>query len=466
MTKGGTFYYPIWLSYAAGVAEQAGHGVLLLDGPGEGMDMGQVLERVKDFQPSLAVVDTSTPSIYADVERAVELKKVLPQLFVLLVGTHPSALPGETLELHPGLDGVAVGEYDYTVLELASCLHEGGDLGQVEGLVWRHQKEIHHNPARPHISNLDELPFVSQVYKQHLQVKNYFFAAASYPMVMIMSGRGCPYNCFFCVYPQVMHGRRYRCRSAENVVDELAWIQANLPEVEEVGFEDDCFTANRQRVQRICQLILARGIKLKWYCNVRGNLDYDTLALMKKAGCRLVTVGFESGCQQVLDGMHKGEKVENYLAFGRAAKRAGMLVHGCIMVGNPGDNEETLRQSYEFAKQIHCDSMQFYPLYVYPGTEAYSWAKDNGYLQTEDFSQWLTEDGLHNCVIDLPQLSAERMVSLCDHYLQKYHLRPSYLGHKAVQALKDPREGLRSLKSARVLLTKVMKGQLGGEHGG
>jgi len=95
------------------------------------------------------------------------------------------------------------------------------------------------------------------------------------------------------------------------------------------------------------------------------------MKLMKQAGCRLVTVGFESGSQNILDNMHKGERVEQYYRFARDAKKAGILVHGCIMVGNPGDTRETLAESYEFAKKISCDSMQFYPLYVYPGTEAW-----------------------------------------------------------------------------------------------
>ena len=233
-----------------------------------------------------------------------------------------------------------------------------------------------------------------------------------------------------------------------------------MPEVREVGIEDDCFTANPKRVQRICELLIERGNRLPWYCNVRGDLNYELLKLMKQAGCRLVTVGFESGSQRVLDGMRKGETVERYRQFAKDARRAGIMVHGCIMVGNPGDTKETLRQSYEMAKVLNCDSMQFYPLYVYPGTEAYIWAKENGYLRTEDFSKWLTEEGLHNCVLSTPELSAEEMVSLCDHYLKRYHLRPGYIAFKLLQALRHPAEGYRTFKSAKVFFSKLLSGQL------
>ena len=175
----------------------------------------------------------------------------------------------------------------------------------------------------------------------------------------------------------------------------------------------------------------------------------------------MVTVGFESGVQEILDNMSKGEKLESYYKFAKDAKKAGILVHGCIMVGNPGDTSQTLAKSYEFAKKINCDSMQFYPVYVYPGTEAYNWADRNGYLKTKDFSDWLTKDGLHNCVLDTPQLSAEEMVYLCNYYLKKYHLRPAYLLMKLSQAITSPSEGYRSLISAKIFFSKFFAGQLG-----
>lgn len=461
VTKGGTFYYPIWLAYAAGLCERAGHEVRLVDAPARGMEMAQVLSELGGFAPRLIVVDTSTPSIHSDAAVAGVLKERFPEAFVLLVGTHPTALPEQCLQLHPGIDGIALAEYDATVHELADALAQGRAPDSVAGLALRRDGGMLKTEQRAKIEDLDSLPFVSEVYRRHLRVRDYFFAAASYPMVMIITGRGCPFRCFFCVYPQVFHERRYRARCAENVVAEFEYIRHHMPEVREIGIEDDCFTANPKRVRRICELLIERGISIPWYCNVRGDLDYELLALMKRAGCRLVTVGFESGSQTVLDAMHKGETVERYRRFARDARRAGILVHGCIMVGNPGDTAETLRQSYEFACRIDCDSMQFYPLYVYPGTEAYAWARDKGYLSTEDYSRWLTEDGLHNCVLSTPELSGEQMLRLCDHYLTRYHTRPLYLLRKGLQALGNPAEGYRSLKSGRVLLGKLLSGQLG-----
>ena len=376
------------------------------------------------------------------------LKEAFPDTFVVLVGTHPSALPEETLLLSEKIGAVARQEYDYTLRDLAFALRDGKDLQSVDGISFRRDGTIVHNPDRQLIECLDDLPFVSKVYQKHLNLKNYFFAAANYPMVMVITGRGCPNRCFFCVYPQTFHSRGYRMRSAENVVDEFEWIVDNLPEVKEIGIEDDTFTAKHRRAREISELIIERGIQIKWYCNVRSDLDYETLRLMKKAGCRLVTTGFESGNQGMLDRMHKGMKLERIRAFMHNANKAGVMVHGCFMMGNPGETRETIRESIEFAKELNCDSMQFYPLYVYPGTEAYEWASENNYLTTTDFSRWLTEDGYHNCVISLPGLPPEELVCLCNNALKQYHLRLSYIWMKIKQAIRHPGEGIRTARSA------------------
>jgi len=463
VTKGGTLYYPFWLAYATGVLEEAGFNVRLIDAPADGLVVKDVVDRIKGFSPRLIVLDTSTPSIYSDVAVGEELKETFPESFIVLVGTHPSALPEKTLLLNEKIDAVARREYDYTLRDLACALRDEDELKSVEGLSFRQDGTVIHNPGRHYIQSLDKLPFVSKVYRKHLTIKNYFFAAANYPMVMIITGRGCPNRCFFCVYPQTFHSRRYRMRSTENVVDEFEWIVNNLPEVKEIGIEDDTFTAQHHRAREISELIIKRGIRIKWYCNVRPDLDYETLLLMSKAGCRLVTTGFESGNQEMLDRIHKGMKLGKIRVFMENANRAGVLVHGCIMMGNPGETRETIRESVEFAQKLNCDSMQFYPLYVYPGTEAYEWAKENGYLTTMNYSRWLTEDGYHNCVIDLPDLSAEELVFLSNDALKKYHLRLAYLWMKMKQAFRKPCEGIRTVRSAIIFFKFLCHGIFNGK---
>ncbi|MBI2846619.1 MAG: radical SAM protein [Chloroflexi bacterium] len=456
ITKGGTLYYPFWMAYATGVLERNGFDTCLIDAPAMGISFADVLEQAKKFQPQLIVVDTSTPSIYNDVDVAIGLKDSLNHAFLVLVGTHPSALPEETLALSDKIDAVAKGEYDYTIRDLAFCLSKEGDLSGVDGIVFRENGKFVRNKARALIENLDELPFVSEVYKRHLDVRDYFFAASDYPMVMVITGRGCPYRCFFCVYPQTFHSRRYRLRSPANVADEFEYIVANFPEVREIGIEDDTFTANKKRAQEICELIIERKIKIKWYCNVRVNLDLETMSLMKKAGCKLVTVGFESADQNVLNEMHKGITAKQIRQFVEDAEKAGLLVHGCFMAGNPGETRETLEKTLKFAKELNCDTMQFYPLLVYPGTEAYEWAKKNNYLITTDFSQWSTEDISYNYLLNLPGLPREEVNAFCQRATREYYLRPSYIFMKLKQMIRHPAEARRTFIAARTFFRHLV----------
>ena len=164
VTLGGTIYYPFWLAYAAGVLEQSGFQVSLIDAPAQGLSVADVIGQAKKEPPQLIVVDTSTPSIYSDVKVAEQLKESFPTSFVTLVGTHPSALPEETLKLSEKVDAVAVGEYDYTMSDLGSCLEKKGDLRTVDGLVFRDGKQVIRNKPRTLIENVDALPFVSTSY--------------------------------------------------------------------------------------------------------------------------------------------------------------------------------------------------------------------------------------------------------------------------------------------------------------
>ena len=448
VTKGGTLYYPFWLASATGVLEEKGHEVRLVDAPAQALDLRGTVEYARDFKPNLVVLDTSTPSIYNDIKVGELIKEAVVESFVVLVGTHPSALPEETLKLGNNIDAVARGEYDYTILELAESLKDNSSLDSVDGISFRTGEDITHNKDRGLIEDVDKLPFLSRVYRRHLNVRNYYFAAADYPVIQIVSARGCPNRCFFCLYPQTFYSRKFRPRSAENVVEEFFYIKDNFPEVKEIGLEDDTFTASRKRAREISRILIESKNRQKWYTNVRSDLDFETMALMKEAGCRLVTVGFESASQKVLDGMHKGLKLEQSIEFMRYAKKLGILVHGCIMVGNPGETRKTMEESFNFAKKLDCDSMQFYPLIVYPGTEAYEWAKANEYLLTEDFSQWLTSSYAHNCVVSFPHLSREEMVDFCERAYSRYHLNFRYLAGKLLQTVVSPSEGRRTIRSA------------------
>jgi radical SAM superfamily enzyme YgiQ (UPF0313 family) len=468
VTKSGTLYYPKWLSHAAGVAIQAGHEVDLVDAPASGLSVQAIIDRIRSKNIEAVVCDTSTPSILNDINVIESLVAAEQSLHVLLVGRHVSALPRETLGMSNALDAVAIREYEYTVrdwLEAKSC---GADLSAVDGLVWRSRTgETVTNKPREAIKNLDDLPFVSEVYKRFLRTPDYFYGHSLWPLVVFDTSRGCPYHCSFCVYPQTFSGHTMRYRSVSHVADEFEFIAREMPEIKTVMLEDDTFIISKPRTLTLAKELIRRGNKLPFDANCRADIgaEDELLSTLHKAGARLFCVGFESGDVEVIHGMKKNNDDrrdakyhDEAYRFVRRCQKAGIMVHGCFMVGNLNETLASMEKTLNFAKRLQPDTAQFFPIMVYPGTTAYEEAKNRNYIQIEDWGAWLTKDGLHNSVVNLPGITHEELVSFCDHARRSFYLSPSYLMYKLRQSLKDPRELQRNIKGFVTLSKYLLRG--------
>lgn len=451
ITKSGCFYYPLWLIYAAARLEKKGYEVEFLDAPAKQLTQDDAFEKIVSLGKGtrLFVVDTTTPSIYNDIEFAERIKKAFHESVVMLVGTHVSVRAEESLRTGKLIDAVARKEYDLIVEGVADALSGGIDWTKVSGLSYRNSNgEIISNEDMPYITDMDSVPFASEFIKKHLDVKDYFQPVATYPEIQIFTGRGCPFYCNFCLYPQTMHGHQYRYRSPQNIVDEFEYIVNNFPEVKEIVIEDDTFTADVDRVKEFCSLIRKKGLnkRIRWMCNSRVTLDYPTMVEMKKAGCRLLLPGFESGSQQILNNIKKGTRVEQFKPFVDNARKAGMQVHGCFIVGNKGETRETMQETLKVALTLKLDTAQFYPLMPFPGTEAYDWAVSKGYLSGK-YTDYLKEDGNHNTSMHIDDISAEELVEFCNYCRRKFYLRPWYIGHRLWMSVKSLDDMKRSLKA-------------------
>lgn len=469
VTKSGTLYYPKWLATAAGVAIKNGHEVDLVDAPAAGFSVAAIIGRIKSRNTEAVVCDTSTPSILNDVQVMEALTAAKPGLHVLLVGRHVSSLPAETLALSSVVEAVAVREYEYTVrdwLEAKAC---GADLSGVEGLVWRKRStgEIVTNPQRSAIENLDELPFVTEVYRRFLKTRDYFYGHSLWPLVVFDTSRGCPYHCSFCVYPQTFSGHKMRFRSVDNVADEFEFVSREMPEIKTVMLEDDTFIVSKPRTMELAKELIRRGNRLPFDSNCRADIgaEHELLSTLHKAGARLFCVGFESGDVEVIHGMKKNNDDRRDAIYHQEAHRfvqhcreAGIMVHGCFMVGNLNETPASMERTLEFAKRLRPDTAQFFPIMVYPGTTAYQQAKQRGYIQIEDWSAWLTKDGLHNSIVTLPNITHEQLVSFCDRARRSFYLNPAYLAYKLKQSLKDRREFQRNIKGFLTLSKHLLRG--------
>ncbi len=455
ISKGGCVYYPIWMGYATGVLEQAGHNVKLVDAPANGMTQEGAVELVKEWKPELMVLDTVTASFRNDVKVLEALKKVNPKSFAIMVGTHVGALPEESINASEKIDAVARGEYDHILKDLAEALEKKKPLETVLGITFRDgEGKIKFTPNMPPLETpeLDAMPFASKVYKKHLRINDYFYPSVLFPEVTIITGRGCKFRCTFCKFPQTLTGHSYRARSPKNVVDEFEWISKNLPEVKDIMIEDDTLTQDRERTIEICREVLRRNLKVTWTCNARADVDLETMQWMKKAGCRLLCVGFESSNQEILNNIKKGTRIEKIEQFMNDTKKADMLVHGCFMLGNMGETKETIKATVEWAKKLDPDTAQFFPLMLYPGTEAYRWASENNFLSTHNWEEWLTPEGTHNTILNTDKLSAKELVEGCDWARKEFYMRPSYILGRLKVAVTQPREARRLLMGGKTFM--------------
>jgi len=457
VTKGGTVYYPYYLAYAAGVAEQAGHEVRLLDGVTNGWFHEDAVRYAKDFRPDMIVLDTSTPSIKNDVNVAAKLKAALPSAHINLVGTFPTNMTEDCFKMSQAVDSVCRGEYDLTIKALANTLENGNELNSVNGLSFRQNGDIVNNREPDLVQDLDSLPWASQIYMKHLGeegIKKYFYASITWPEIQLLTARGCKFGCSFCNIPMK---QSYRMRSIKSVADEFEWIEKNMPFLSEVMLEDDTFPMDKKRTIELCEEIIRRGIKLTWSCNARVNTDKETMEKMKEAGCRLMCVGFESPTQSSLNAVVKGQTGGMEKQFMESVRKSGLLVNGCFILGLPTDTPKSMQATINFAKELNPNSAQFYPLMVYPGTGAYQWAKSQGFLETENWDQWLTEDGLHNTTVSRPELSSEELLHWCNKARLEFYTNPRFLGKMAKQALANPREAVRIVKGGKVLFKHIIR---------
>ena len=400
----------------------------LVDTPAWSWSQKQVIEDITKFQPALIVLDSSFPSLNNDITVAEATEQVCPGAKVVFVGPPASQFPDRILRSN-GIDIVARWEYDFTLKEIAEAIEKGDNLEHIKGISYKKDGRVIHNPDREFSSSedLDKIPFVSRVYKKHFNVRDYFLGNSLYPEVQIFTGRGCPFQCTFCSWPQTLMGRKYRVRSIASVLDELKWIEENLPQVKEVFFEDDTFTINRERVLAFTEEYKRRGLDVVWACNARVELDYGTMRKMKEANCRLLIVNYESGSDEILQKIKKGITIEDIRRFARDARRADLLVLGDFIIGLPGETKETVEKTKRLIKEVKPELLQVSVASPFPGTEFYTWAKSNGYLLTDDPNEYLDKQGHQKAIISYPELPGEDIVKAVDEILKNYYLSPSYL---------------------------------------
>jgi len=439
-----SFWYPTWLCYPAGLVPDS----RVLDAPPEHLNQAQTVAIAREYD--LVVLHTSTPSFKLDVRTAEMIKDANPRCLIAFAGGHVTAQPDASLKASPALDVVARKEFDFAIRDIA----EGREWATIPGISYRRNGSIQHNPEAPPLTTeqLDQLPFVTPIYHRDLDYLKYNSPYCQYPYVSLYTGRGCPARCTFCLWPQVTTGHSYRTRSAENVCEEVRNMQRLFPEMKEIFFDDDTFTADPRRARTIAELLKPLG--LCWSTNARANVDRETLRVLKEGGLRLLVVGYESGNEQILKNIRKGVSLERARHFTKDCHDLGVLIHGTFIVGLPGETLDTIEQSIRFAREMNPETIQVSLASPYPGTHFYEYVKEHNFLVQDVYND---ESGYQRCTVSYPEVSAEEIFAAVERFYRKYYFRPKYFFKAAKKMAHSRSERQRMLREAGEFLTTMYR---------
>ncbi len=428
--RSGGLDYPKWLAYATGLLEKGNNKVCLKDAVASKLTIEETIEDIIKFNPDVLVVESNFSSLTNDIECIQKIKCNFPKdIFSVLVGPPTAVMANQIMEFDC-IDSIARFEFDFVINDMICALNENQSLESVNGLWYKEKGKLIKKNCDRDLSTseeLDDLPFVSKVYFDHLNIYDYSLSQSLYPEIQIFSGRGCPYQCSFCSWPENLMGRKLRFRSIDNIVKEFQYVIEKLPFVKEIFIKDDTFTLKKERVHTFCNELILKKIKIIWSCNARADLDFQTLILMKKAGCRLIIVGYESGSDTILNSIKKGITIEQAKIFTKNAKKAGLLVHGDFIIGLPGETHENALATLNYINEIKPDIIQVAVATPIPGTQFYDYVKNNGNLLIEDMSESIDINGYQKCIISYPDFSKSDIEFWVNKILKNYYLNPKYV---------------------------------------
>ncbi len=410
-----TAWPPLSLATCAAVVKKQGIEVRLNDCVVEKIDIVQLKEKLLSFHPRLMVMSTGTPSIKNDLGIIKHLKSVLPDLKIAIIGIHGTVLPDYCFQTMKDLDFIVRGEPEYTVRDLVFTIRDKKDISNVKGISYLRKGQIIHTSNRIFIENLDKLPYPAW---NLIDRNKYLIPFTKRPFLSICPSRGCPYDCTFCV-SNLYYGRKPRCRSPMNIVDELEWNKEKFG-VNDFLFWSESFSINRNFCMNIAEEILKRNLKIRWVCNSRvDNVDYEMLKRFKKAGCWMISYGIETGNQKVLDSFKKGITIKQSETAIALAKKAGLSVVAHCIFGGPEESKATIQKTITFVKKTGVDFAQFYCTVPFPGSKLYKQAKEHNWINTNDWTKF--EQNFS--VLDTEKIKAKEIMDLRKKAYLSFYLR-------------------------------------------
>jgi len=382
---------PTTLASVAGALRNK-YDIKLLDCIGSKISPEKCLNIVNDFNPDFTIINTATPTIYSDMKIAKKIKDVSDSK-IIVYGEHVTFNYKWILKNYSQIDYVIIGEPETPIINILKGRLKSKGIASKNwyGGIWREP-------------NLDDLPLPA-----YDLLPSYKFPLTGEKWMFVRSGRGCPFDCMFCVVSR-LYGKKVRYHSTEYMIKQFKWLVNNLG-IRVWMLWDDFATFDKDRMKRLCELIIKNKLnkKIKWFCTTRVDyFDEDLAKIMKMAGCEMISFGFESGSQKVLNKIDKKISLEQSKKTVKNAKKFGIKVIGHFVLGLPGSTPETEKETINFAKRIGVDFAQFYIATPFIGTELYKIAKNNNWLLENNWSK--VEQGTTN--LSYPNFSFKEISDL------------------------------------------------------
>jgi len=410
---------PIGLAQLAAVLETEGVDVEIVDCNGSFLTWQDLERAIADRKPTVVGASAMTTFLPTAARVMQMVKAIDPEIITVVGGPHVTFTTEETLRNHPEIDIVGRGEGERVIKELIACLGQDGDLTQVPGIAFRRGRQVLQTPPAEPV-DVDQLSLPAY----HLLPMHAYFFIIFEKFCTVLASRGCPFNCVFCA-ERGFWGPGWRPRDPELVGEELELLHTKYGR-ESIWFGDDCFNVDGEHMGLICEEILRRDLKLNWYYQGRADLlikHQEYLPLMRRAGNLMVQIGIEANSDEELRRLRKnltGEQVQEALAL---LREHGIVCQGMMILGTRQDDANSILRKVDYLKWLDVDFPVFTIYTPFPGTEAYDQAKEQGWLETDDYALY----DMAYPIISTEHLSRKQVIGLYNRSFASFYSDPAMM---------------------------------------
>lgn len=449
--KGGTRTPPLGLAQLAAVVREHGYSPAILDCTALGLNDAEAAQTLLSMKPRYVGLTAVTIAVNNAGRLARLLKDADREWTVIVGGPHVTALPEETMAQFPDFDIGVVGEGEVTLVELLDALRDNRPLDTVDGLVLRQDSVPVRTGPRSFIPDLDTLPLPAW---ELLPPLAHFYDTPTFtlgksPATSLVTSRGCTGHCLFC--DRSVFGNACRFHSAERVFESMRRLHEQFG-INDFIIHDDAFVINRRRVEKFCALLAESGLPVTWGCNSRVNLvTPELLKLMREAGCWQIGYGIETGSQRILDLINKGVRMEQAQAAVRYTHEAGIRTRGFFMIGHPGENVESIRETISFILNNPVDDFQMTFFTPMPGSEIYRRATEFGTFDQDwrKLNMWTPIFVPHGLTVD-------ELVAWQRRAFRAFYLRPRTVWNY-LKLVRSPRHFTKLARGAFTILKNSVR---------